>query len=46
MNHQQIVDKLIEIRPGAHWALHGITYDGLEWLDDAQVKPTAEELGL
>ncbi len=32
------------LRPGAHWALNGNTYDGLDWLDEVQSKPTVEEL--
>lgn len=46
MTHKQIIQKLAEIRPGAHWNLTGVTYDGLEWLDDPSTKPTAEEIGL
>jgi hypothetical protein len=46
MTHQNIIDKLIIICPGAHWNLRGNTYEGLEWLDDLSTKPTAEELGL
>lgn len=46
MTHSQIVAKLLEIRPEAHWTLNGNTYDGLIWLDSPDTKPTAEELGL
>jgi hypothetical protein len=42
----EICDKLLSIRPGAHWNLRGDTYEGLEWLDDPSTKPTAIDLGL
>ena len=32
------------IRPGAQWALRGNTYEGLEWLDTQQAKPTRAEI--
>lgn len=40
---------LLSIRPGAHWALNGETYDGLQWLEPpvwegGQKKPTKEEV--
>lgn len=44
--HSQIVAAIRAIRPGATWILRGKTYEGLEWLDQIQTKPTAEELGL
>jgi len=44
--HDQFVTTLMTIRPNAQWALRGDSYDGLEWLDQEQSKPTAEELGL
>jgi len=46
MTVEQICNKLMEIRPGAIWNLRGDTYEGLEWLDANQTKPTAEEIGL
>lgn len=41
MNIAQI---LMHIRPLARWALSGNDYEGLEWLDDEQPKPTEQEL--
>ena len=35
---------LINLRPGAQWALNGDTYDGLQWLDETQTKPTEDEI--
>ena len=32
------------LKPEAQWVLRGDSYDGLEWLDTVQAKPTAEEL--
>jgi len=46
MTHDQIVQKLLEIRPGSEWNLRKPEYDGLEWLDKLQSKPTQQELGL
>jgi hypothetical protein len=46
MTHDELVAKLLQIRPGAHWNLRGDTYSGLEWLDDPVTKPTAQDLGL
>mgnify|MGYP003352855056 CR=1 FL=1 len=39
-----IVDALINIRPGAQWTLDGDSYEGLNWLDENQTKPTKKEL--
>ena len=39
-----ITSALIELKPGAEWALRGDTYADLEWLDKTQTKPTEEEL--
>ncbi len=40
---------LVNLRPGAEWALDGDTYDGLQWLEKpvwegGQKKPTREEV--
>ena len=35
---------LQSIRPGAQWSWAGDEYDGLEWLDQAQQKPSEEEI--
>ena len=32
------------LRPGAEFNLRGETYEGLEWLDTVQTKPTREEV--
>ena len=44
MNNSQIVKALADIRPKAQWALTGDSYEGLEWLDKVQDKPTLEEI--
>lgn len=35
---------LAVLRPGASWSLTGLNYDGLEWLDTNQSKPTQQEV--
>ena len=35
---------LISLRPGAVWTIRGDTYEGLEWLDENQTKPTEQEI--
>ena len=32
------------LKPGAQWALRGLEYSGLEWLDSSQTKPTETEV--
>ena len=39
-----IVEAVESLRPGAKWAQHGFEYDGLEWLDQVQTKPTEQEV--
>lgn len=39
-----IAKALTSIRPGAQWVLRGDTYEGLDWLDTEQTKPTEQEL--
>lgn len=39
-----IVNALYSIRPGADYVLRGDLYDGLEWRDTVQSKPTEQEL--
>jgi len=39
-----ITQALLTLRPGASWSLNGETYEGLEWLDENQTKPTEEEI--
>jgi hypothetical protein len=34
---------LISLKPGAAWSLNGDDYEGLNWLDQEQTKPTKEE---
>jgi predicted lipoprotein len=35
---------ITSLRPSAEWVLRGDTYDGLEWLDTQQTKPTESEI--
>ena len=39
-----IPDALQACRPGAEWVLRGNEYDGLEWLDKVQTKPSFDEV--
>jgi hypothetical protein len=39
-----IVEALQNLKPGATWSLNGDNYDGLDWLDETQTKPTEEEV--
>lgn len=39
-----IAKALTSLRPGAQWVLRGDTYEGLEWLDQEQTKPTEAEI--
>lgn len=39
-----ITKALVNLRPGAEWSLNGDTYEGLQWLDKTQTKPTEEEI--
>ena len=39
-----ITKALVNLRPGAEWSLNGDTYEGLQWLDKTQIKPTEEEV--
>lgn len=34
---------LVSLRPGASWSLNGDNYEGLNWLDQSQTKPSKEE---
>lgn len=35
---------LQNLRPGSKWTVRGDSYEGLEWLDENQPKPTEEEI--
>lgn len=40
-----MIDKaIISLRPGAKWVLLGDSYEGLDWQDTVQTKPTKEEV--
>jgi hypothetical protein len=39
-----IVEAIKNLKPGATWSLNGDTYNGLDWLDETQSKPTEEEI--
>ena len=38
------VDALLKLKPNAEWSWNGDVYDGLEWLDENQTKPTEQEI--
>jgi hypothetical protein len=40
----KLTKALKDLRPGAEWSLVGDSYEGLEWLDINQPKPTEEEV--
>ena len=42
-----VIDKqtaLSKLKPNAEWVWRGDVYDGLEWLDENQTKPTEQEI--
>ncbi len=39
-----IKDIIKSIRPGAEWVIIGDTYEGINWLDTIQTKPSATEV--
>lgn len=40
-----MIDKaLISLYPNSNWRLTGDSYEGLDWLEEGQDKPTEEEL--
>lgn len=39
-----ISDACLSLRPGAAFVQRGDSYDGLEWLDPSQPKPSADEV--
>lgn len=39
-----ILKALTSLRPNAEWVLNGDAYDGLDWKDHSQVKPTEAEI--
>ena len=40
-----MIDKaLLSLRPNSQWTLNGDSYAGLEWLDNANQKPTEAEV--
>lgn len=44
MRIPDIVDALQSLRPKAEWSLKGNSYEGLQWLDEIQSKPTENEV--
>ena len=35
---------LQKLRPGAKWTVRGDIYDGIEWVDETQTKPSEDEI--
>jgi hypothetical protein len=35
---------LLALRPGSSWSVNGETYEGINWLDEEQTKPTKQEV--
>jgi hypothetical protein len=44
MNSEQITKAIADIRPKSEYSLVGDSYEGLEWLDKKQSKPTLAEI--
>jgi hypothetical protein len=44
MNHNDIVNALNTLCPGAQWVLNGDGFAGLTWLDQTQAKPTEDQI--
>jgi len=40
----KLTQALQYLRPNAEWLLNGDSYEGIEWLDTNQAKPTKEEI--
>ena len=38
------IDALLKLKPNAEWTWKGQDYEGLEWLDQNQTKPTEQEI--
>ena len=38
------IDALLKLKPNAEWNWKGQDYEGLEWLDQNQSKPTEQEI--
>jgi hypothetical protein len=39
-----IYKAILSLRPNSQWTLNGDSYQGLEWLDESQTKPTEAEI--
>ena len=44
MSQVRISDALLQLKPGAEWSVNGNTYEGINWLDKIQTKPTEDEV--
>ena len=44
MSQVRISDALSQLKPGAEWSVSGNTYEGINWLDKTQTKPTEDEV--
>ena len=44
MSQVRISDVLSQLKPGAEWCVSGNTYEGINWLDKSQTKPTEDEV--
>ena len=38
------IDALLKLKPNAEWTWTGDSYEGLNWLDQNQTKPTEQEI--
>jgi hypothetical protein len=39
-----MINAILSLRPNAEFVLRGDTYDGLDWIDTYQTKPTKQEI--
>lgn len=46
MEHNQIVEALLRLKPESNWNLIGDDYSEIQWLDDPKTKPTAAQIQL
>ena len=44
MSQVRLSDALSQLKPGAEWSVSGNTYEGINWLDKTQTKPTEDEV--
>ena len=46
ITHEQIIDAINVLKPGAKWTMTGTKYVDLDWQDSKQTKPTEQEIDI